>query len=306
MKFWRLFLTYIVLGTVLQGCDRSAARQLEPTSAPQDKPEVLPHLADILLGGTCVARPSRSVKIKSQVGGEVRDVLIEQGGKVRAGQVMATIDSKDLHLRLQRGEIENDRLTERIKLLQFQLARADREIELLHRSPDGKNSVVPQYSREMVNLAERKSELVDTQLRQRLAELDLQTIREQIRKSSIRAPFDGIILARAVEPGMIVSPGSEATSASEVLFEIGSSSEMFAACVVKEADAVNIRENMRAKLIFDGAPNDEVDGIVKSIAPSIANDGGLTRREFRVKLEKLPSSILPGMHGSVVLTEPKS
>lgn len=261
------------------------------------------HAEESLLEGTCVVKPKQFVKLKSQVGGQIKAVLVEQGDKVEAGQVLLTIDTEDLTLRMRRQELELLRLEQRADLLELQLSRANKELEVVN-SMAG-NQFLPKFTKESLNLAEKKTELEDINLQKRLGKLEIERFHDQLRKATIKAPFSGHVLARTAEPGMVVSSGSEGMATSDVLFELGDLREMLGACVAKESDAVFLRTGLKAKLHIEGA-NRYINGSVRKVSPAIASDSGLSRREFHINLTGDMNSVLPGMHGTVSLLKDES
>ena len=83
-----------------------------------------------------------------------------------------------------------------------------------------------------------------------------------LRYTVIRAPFDGIVGNRAVEPGQHVSPGTQ------VIALAPPPAELFAVANFKETQLRHMRAGMKVRLIPDIDPGAAVDGRVDSIAPA--------------------------------------
>lgn len=251
------------------------------------------------LRGSCTLKPNQVVRLKSQIGGEVRTVLVQRGDSVHRGDVLATIDVEPLNLRRERTQIELERLVQRAELLRFQVAKAEKEFAVVRDMAGGVGNSA-RFGREMATLMERRIEAKDNELNQALTKLDLRVLDDQIRKSAIRAPFDGVILSRSVEPGAVVGSGIESVAGSEVLFEAANPTHLSAYCIVKEADAAQLTAGASASIIVDGAKNIQVNGKVQSISPVISNESGLSRREFIVDLgSNLVAHLIPGMNATV-------
>lgn len=246
----------------------------------------------------CVLRPEKLVKLKAQIGGEVRSVFVKQGEKVKAGQTLATLDIDSLKLRRERSEIELRKLVQRAELLNYQITKTEKEVEAIQ-GPGGVNAYFPRYGKEMAALVERRSDLQDNILNQAAARIDLRTFDDQIARAAVRAPFAGVVLTRSVEPGMIIGSVIDNASGGDVLFEVADPSKLVAQCVAKEADALLLVNGKKAELSIDGLAASRIPGRVGSVSPVIANDSGISRREFFVELGSVDVALLSGMNATV-------
>jgi membrane fusion protein (multidrug efflux system) len=78
----------------------------------------------------------------------------------------------------------------------------------------------------------------------------------------IRAPFDGIVGNRAVEPGQHVSPGTQ------VIALTPPAGKLYVVANFKETQLRDMRAGMKVRLIPDIDPGAAVDGRVNSLAPA--------------------------------------
>jgi HlyD family secretion protein len=254
--------------------------------------------------GTCVIKPARAVRLKSQLSGEVRSVNVMQGDSVRGGQVLASVNTEDLRLRRLRTDLELRKLMQREDLLSFQIQRAEKEFSVVSEMSKSTLDFMPRFGKEMATLRERRAELKDNLLSQALSRLDIRTIDESLRKSDVRAPFDGVVLARSVEPGMVIGSGSDTVGGGDVLFEIADLTRLGAACIVKESDAMQIAVGRTVSVIVEGAARDKREAKIEHVSPVITNESGVARREFRVRFAAADiDGLLPGMNAEVEFEE---
>lgn len=250
--------------------------------------------------GTCALKPEHIVRLKSQIGGEVKAVLVQQGAAVKKGDVLATIDVENLNLRRERTLIDLERLVQRAELLRFQVEKAEKELAVVREFSGGANSSNARFGKEMASVMEKRADLKDNQLNQALMKLDLRVLDDQIRKAAIRAPLDGVVLIRSVEPGAVVGSGVESVAGSEVLFEVADPARLVASCIIKETDAALLAPGIDADIVIDGASNNLIPGRVRRVSPVISNESGLSRREFLVEFKNdSHASLLPGMNATV-------
>jgi multidrug efflux pump subunit AcrA (membrane-fusion protein) len=254
--------------------------------------------------GTCVIKPAQVVRLKSQLAGEVRSVNAMQGDAVRRGQILATVNTEELRLRRLRTGLELQKLMQREELLRFQIQRAEKEFSVVRELSKSTYDFVPRFGKEMATLTERRAELKDNLLSQALSRIDLRTTDESLRKSDVRAPFDGVVLARSVEPGMVIGSGSDTVGGGDVLFEIADLTRLGAACIVKEADAMRVLVGKTVSVIVEGAARERRDAKIEQVSPVISNEAGISRREFRVRFAAADiNGLLPGMNAEIEFDE---
>ena len=132
----------------------------------------------IRLTGTVGA--DREVTVAAEEGGTVAEILADKGERVRRGQALVRLD--DELLRAQRGEAE----------AQAALA-ADRWVR--------KKQL---YEEERIGT---EGEYVEARLAAEQTRARLELIEARLRRTVVRAPFDGLLDRRLVEVGSVVAPG---------------------------------------------------------------------------------------------------
>jgi RND family efflux transporter MFP subunit len=123
--------------------------------------------------------PNRESKLSAEIQGKVNRILVEEGATVRKGQVLIQVDDALLQLQLKAAEVQ-------VKGLEADLKR---------------------YRILVENEAIQGIQLEKTELALETAQVQVSTLKEQINKSQIRAPFDGIITAQLTEEGDFAAPG---------------------------------------------------------------------------------------------------
>ncbi len=148
----------------------------------------------------CVIEPRQMVDVRASVAGLIDQIHVDRGSLVKAGQVVATLDSG-----LERANAELARfrsaMTGAVKSgesrVEFATLKSDRREEL-----HTKKFVSAQDRDEAVT--EKRlavSQLQETRDEQRLAELEYKRATEQLRLRSIRSPVSGIVVERLMHPG---------------------------------------------------------------------------------------------------------
>lgn len=128
---------------------------------------------------TGIFEPNRETKLSAEVQGKVNRVLVENGSLVRKGQVLIQQDDA---------------------LLQLQLKSAQLQV-------GGLEADLKRYRILVENDAIQGIQLEKTELALESAQVQIITMKEQISKASIRAPFDGVVTAKLTEEGDFAAPG---------------------------------------------------------------------------------------------------
>lgn len=123
--------------------------------------------------------PHRETKLSAEMQGKVNLVAVDAGDRVKKGQTLVQLDNELLKLQLQSIEVQIEGLEADVKRFSI-LAQAD---------------------------AVQGVQLEKAELGLKAAQVQKATVQEQIRKTTVRAPFDGIVTAKMTEEGAFAAPG---------------------------------------------------------------------------------------------------
>ena len=139
-------------------------------------------------------QPEEQATVRAEVGGEVLQTLAEQGERVNKGQLLVRIDESAV-----RDQVLSARSA--VTTAQSSVAVAERQV--------GRNEALLKAGA----IAERDVEITRNQLTAAEAQLAdararLANAQKQLDKTTVAAPFAGIVSARQVSAGDVVSPGA--------------------------------------------------------------------------------------------------
>jgi RND family efflux transporter MFP subunit len=201
----------------------------------------------VAVSGPLGARRDQPVGIAGQ-GGRVVRVLVDAGSWVRAGQVLAVIDRS----------VQAQQAAQ--LAAQVEAAKADAAL-----AQSNYDRAVALQGRGFVSKAEIDSKKAarDAAFAQvRVAQAQLGATRAQIGQLNVVAPTAGLVLARNVELGQIVSPGSGA------LFRLAEGGEMEMRAQLAQQDLAYVHVGMPAQVTPVGADH-SITGNVWQVAPVI-------------------------------------
>ncbi len=217
-----------------------------------------------------------SSNLSFQVGGNVREVRVNQGDSVSAQQVLATLDRERYQLNVQAAEAE--------------VVRARADLAQAAADYDRNQRLVAQraVSQAQFEGARRNYEAAKSQIDFAAAQLDL--ARRDLRNTTLVAPFAGSIALRQIDPFVEVRAG-------QTVFRLDAAGGIEAAIGVPETTIGQIRIGMPASVTVPkfGEPMPAKITEIGSSA-SAANT-------FPVKLALLkpPAGVRPGMTAEVTL-----
>ena len=231
----------------------------------------------VTASGPLGARRDQPVGIAGQ-GGRVIRVLVDAGSWVRSGQVLAVVDRS----------VQAQQAAQ--LAAQIQSARADAAL-----AQSNYERAVALQGRGFVSKAEIDSkraarDAANAQVR--VAQAQLGATRAQIGQLNVVAPTAGLILARNVELGQIVSSGSGA------LFRLAEGGAMEMRAQLAQQDLANVHVGMAAQVTPVGADH-SIAGNVWQVAPVIDPQSRLG--EVRISIP-YDSSIRPGGYAEAKIT----
>ncbi|OGD20184.1 MAG: hypothetical protein A2W03_13260 [Candidatus Aminicenantes bacterium RBG_16_63_16] len=253
---------------------------------------------------------TRKIVMKTEVAGVIKELKVKEGLHVKAGDLLAALDDEKYRLALERQRASRLRLlsemllerkfgqpTDRpgamperiakvnedfavseagfrkglISLADFEKASQDHEIALIESG----------MKREEVRAASKG--LTQAEIDVKAGELDLQ-------KTSVKAPFAGIITDISVSPGEHVEAGRQ-------LFTLVNISEIKMIARVLESEVGKMKAGREVDLRFSAYPDKTFKGQVEAISP-VVNPEDKTCA-VHVVVENQQEEIKPGMHAEV-------
>ncbi len=225
------------------------------------------HIQDINDAGsyTGAFEPNKETKISADIQGKINAVLVDVGSYVSKGQSLIQLDNSLLKLQLQTVEVQIEGLENDVNRYTI-LTEAD---------------------------AVQGVQLEKARLGLKSAYVQRATLLEQISKTSVKAPFNGVVTAKLNEVGGFAAPGVP-------LLQITDISTLRFTVNVPENDLVQFQNNHSYKISADAYSDISLSGKITMLG-SKANMGNSFPIQFQVANTK-NLSIKSGMFGKVSLS----
>jgi HlyD family secretion protein len=242
------------------------------------------------VSATGTLNPVTAVQVGSQVSGQIKEIYVDFNSEVKKGQVVARIDSESFALRVNQAmaDLEAARatvLTQRANVAALQaevsraqvtLADAEREFQR-NKALHEKNFVSAaaldkaefafRAAQEQVNTAQAQRAVGESQVRNvealvKQRESQLAQARVDLDRTTIRAPVDGTVVKKSVEPGQTVAASLQAPE----LFVIAQDLRRMQVDVsIDEAEVGRVREGQPATFTVDSFPGRTFRGTVGQV-----------------------------------------
>ncbi|WP_161960163.1 efflux RND transporter periplasmic adaptor subunit [Xanthomonas arboricola] len=242
--------------------------------------------------GYVVAR--RMATVSAQVTGKVREVMIEEGMRVEQGQVMATLDPLDADAQRTLSASQLSAARSQVDNMQAQLAVAHADATRLQSLVDAQLVSRSQYEQATAQRDALRAQLQNAQRNVQVAsdQLAIAGIRSDF--NVVRAPFAGVVTAKAAQPGEIVSPLSAGGGFTRT--GIGTIVDMESLEIeveVGESYIGRVQPKMPVEAVLNAYPDWKIPGEVIAIIPTA--DRGKATVKVRVAFKLKDPRIVPEM-----------
>ncbi len=224
--------------------------------------------------------------IYARTNGYLRQWYFDIGSKVKAGQLLAEIDTPEIDQQLQQARADLATAEANYHLAE---TTAERWQNLLKT-----DSVSKQETEEKLGDLKAKKAIVDS------ATFNVRRLEELQSFQKIYAPFDGVITARNTDVGSLIDAGS--ASQAKELFHLAATHKLRVYVTVPEIYGRSAVPGVRALLTLAEFPRKDFSGIVVRTADAI--DPGTRTLLVEVDVENPKGELLPGSFAEVHLKLP--
>lgn len=264
--------------------------------------------------------PRTKVSISARVSARIVDLPYKQGDRVTRGEpksnpptppsVLVQLDAADLEASLSSAQARRDAQAAAIEVTKADIASQQARVqgigaslaearrglkrqESLLASGDVSRSVYDQAKCRVDELSAQLTSAEHTLKSQRLnlpvlehrlaaADAEIAQAKDKLSYTTISSPIDGVVTRLNAEVGEVVIPGTM-NNPGTVILEVADLSKMLVVARVDESDIGSVETGQRALVHIRAYPDEEFEGVVRSIA-LIGEGIGTASREFEVEI----------------------
>lgn len=251
----------------------------------------------VVLNATGYVVAQRKAAISSKATGRLEWLGVTEGSHVKAGQVIARLDSRDVIAQAQSAEA-NVRAS-RAALAQAQAeeweagAQLKRNQDLLAKgfvSQSVVDTAKARADRAVAGVANAKAAIGVAEANARNAEV-------AVDYTQIRAPFDGVIVSKSANVGDMVTPFSSAADSKGAVVNMADMSTLEVEADVSEASLSRISVGHPCEITLDALPETRFRGRVSRMVPTV--DRAKATVMTKVQFDAIDPRVLPEMSAKV-------
>jgi len=258
-----------------------------------------------VLDATGYVTARRQATVSAQITGTLTEVLIEEGDHVKAGQVLGRLEDTAQRAALAQAQAQLKSAGALLVQYQAQLAQSERDVkraeDLLERKLVSQQAV--EQARTQVETGAAQAQGQRKQIE--LAAASVRSAQVQLGYCTVRAPFTGVVIAKAAQVGEIVSPLSAGGGFTRT--GIGTIVDMDSLEIevdVNEAYINRVQPGQPVESVLNAYPDWKIPSHVIAIIPTA--DRAKATVKVRIGLDLKDGRIVPDMGVRVAfLEEPK-
>jgi RND family efflux transporter MFP subunit len=246
-----------------------------------------------LLNASGYVTARRVATVSSKVTGKVVEVLVEEGMKVEAGQVLARIDPSNVEKSLHLAEAQAESARKALEETRANLEQAEREFRRVTQLVSSNVASASDLDRAEALAKSLKARLERQQADVTVADREVALWKQQLDDTIIRAPFAGIVTSKNAQPGEMISPMSVGGFTRTGICTIVDMNSLEIEVDVNESYINRVKPAQPVEATLDSYPDWQIPTKVIAIIPTADRQKATVK--VRVGFEKLDPRILPDM-----------
>ncbi len=260
-------------------------------------------VTDFNASGYVVAQRKAAVASKST--GRIEYLGVIEGSRVKEGEVIARLESRDLEA--EKRQVEAQLASARTELVRAYTDSASSERTWERYRNLWADRVIPKATYEDAEDRHAKSRsAVDTaKANIRALEAAVNRAATLLEYTNIRAPFDGVVLTKNADVGEVVAPFGSSALAKAAVVTMADMSSLMVETDVSESFLSRVNAGQACEIQLDSLPEARFPGKVSTIVPTADRTRGTV--QVKVAFDSLDPRVLPEMSAKVAfLSRPLS
>lgn len=273
--------------------------------------------------------PIRNFEAHTPIATTVKRLLVKEGDHVRKGQLLLQLDNEDIRSQAARAQAQvkaaqadqaaqkNGGTQEEVLTLDAQLVKAQSALDVAQRRLDSLRRLQQQgaaspgevqqaedslrSAQADLTLLEKKKkdrysapEEAQIQARANEAQAAYAAAEDALSKSSVRAPFDGIVYSLPVKQGAFVQAG-------DLLLQEADLDHVLVRAFVDEPDIGRLQPGQKVEITWDALPGRTWTGTVSTIPSTVKQRGNRNVGEATCNVDNPDLRLLPNINVGVTI-----
>lgn len=250
-----------------------------------------------LLNASGYVVAQRKAAVAAKITSQLVYLGVEEGSRVKEGQVIARLENKDAEAARDRAKAEVEAAKHRLqeaqaeqKVAQLAYQRKKQVVDRGFVSELEYDEAVARYSRAQDAVAARQAEL-------RASQAALAEAEARVSYAAIQAPFDAVVLTKDADVGDIITPLGAAANAKAAVVTIADMDSLQVEADVSESNIEQVKVGQPCEIQLDALPDIRFRGKVHMIVPTA--DRSKATVMVKVAFVDKDRRILPEMSATV-------
>jgi len=251
----------------------------------------------VVLNATGYVVAQRKAAIASKATGRLEWLGVAEGSRVKSGEIIARIDSRDVRAQAQSAEAGVTAAKAAVEQARVELANAQTELkrnqDLVAKgfiTQSALDTAKMRVDRGVAALASAQANVSQAAANARNAEVTVDY-------TDIRAPFDGVILSKSANVGDMVTPFSSATDSKGAVVTMADMSTLEVEADVSEASLSKVKVGQPTEIMLDALPDVRFKGRISRMVPTV--DRAKATVMTKVRFDEIDPRVLPEMSAKV-------
>ncbi len=286
-------LSVIILGFLYINGFLTPAVPVEVISVSQVYPSQM--ISQLNASGYVVAQ--RKAAVASKVTGRLVSLMVEEGSRVKEGQVIARLENED-------AVAARDQTEANLKVARANLEGVQAELEEAARTLNRDKQLIAkgvisrsQYDTSETRFLKVQASVAAAEAAIKAGTAALQAANVALEYTLIRAPFDAVVLTKNADIGDIVTPLGAAANAKAAVVTIADLNSLQVETDVSEMNLRLVKAGQPCEIQLDALPDSRFRGILHAIVPTADRAKATIMVKVRF-LDKDPR-VLPEMRAKV-------
>ena len=261
-------------------------------------------VANSVLDASGYVTARRQATVSAKITGKVAEIMIEEGMRVKEGDVLARLDDSEARAQLALAKAQQTATRAQLAEIRAQLAQAERDATRQQGLADRQLISIQALEATLTQRNMLKARLASLEEQVRVAQESVVVAQVQLDNTIVRAPFSGVVIAKAAQPGEMISPMSAGGGFTRT--GIGTIVDMDSLEIqvdVNEAFINRVKPDQPVEAMLNAYPDWKIPGAVIAIIPTA--DRSKATVKVRIAIKRKDPRIVPDMGVRVAFLDPQ-
>ena len=252
-------------------------------------------LSQLSASGYVVAQ--RKAAVASKITGRLVALMVEEGSRVKEGQVIARLENQDVTASRNQAEANMSASRANLQEARAQMEDTLRTFNRYKQLVAGGYIAKSQYDTAEAQYLRAQASVASAEAAVKASEAALQGATVALDYTNIRAPFDAVVLTKNADIGDIVTPLGAAANVQAAVVTIADLGSLQVEADVSETNLGLVKTGQPCEIQLDALPASRFRGVVHMIVPTVDRSKATIMVKVRF-LDKDPQ-VLPDMRAKV-------